>query len=123
MAHTIQIAVFLSATEDEVAVLTSTSTIVAPQGRITTCQDYSQAHHMPHTGKLGLCWPEFIFSGLITESVISSSSGLKMTGTYSIWMKTTFMNQSLKISVSLLSTVSQWSKDTNKWINKMCLLY
>lgn len=52
MVHTIQISVFPPVAEDEVAVLTFTRIVVSPQGRITTCQDYSQVHHMPHTGKL-----------------------------------------------------------------------
>jgi len=100
-----------SAAQDEAAVFTSTSTIVAPQGRITTCQDYSQAHHMPCTGKLVLSQKNADSVHQRPGSAMSAFSCLKMTGTNSKWVDVTFMSQTRylisKKSQCLLSVVSQ----------------
>lgn len=56
---------------------------MAPQGRITTCQDCSQAHRMPRTGKLVLSQKNANSGEQRPESAMSAFSCLKMIGTNS----------------------------------------
>lgn len=84
---------------------------MAPQGRITTCQDYSQTHHMPRTVKLVLRQKNANSGQQSPESAMSAFSCLKMRDTNSKWVKITFINQTRYLSPKkcqcLLSVISQ----------------
>lgn len=90
------------------------------KAELKTCQDCSQTHHMPRTGKLALRQNDVKSDQPRPESAISTSSCPKWQALTQNKWKLILLTRcfSPKKRQYLLSAISQWRDEAMKWVNK-----